>query len=48
MGSYLSKPVTTAHSQDLENHRLECGASSMQGWRESQEVNPKASDENFG
>lgn len=38
MGTYLSKPVTDKISQDMENDRILCGASSMQGWRESQEV----------
>lgn len=38
MGTYLSKPVTDKESHDTENEWLSCGSSSMQGWRESQEV----------
>ncbi|XP_050427996.1 probable protein phosphatase 2C 6 [Adelges cooleyi] len=37
MGTYLSKPKTDKESKDFENGVLACGASSMQGWRESQE-----------
>lgn len=37
MGAYLSKPVTDKVSEDTENERMMCGASSMQGWREFQE-----------
>ncbi|XP_050522093.1 probable protein phosphatase 2C 6 [Daktulosphaira vitifoliae] len=37
MGTYLSKPKTDKESKDYENSSLICGASSMQGWRESQE-----------
>ncbi|KAB0795291.1 hypothetical protein PPYR_12130 [Photinus pyralis] len=37
MGSYLAKPITEKISTDEENHRLKIGASSMQGWRVSQE-----------
>lgn len=38
MGSYLSEPVTEKVSSDDSNDKLICGASSMQGWRASQEV----------
>ncbi|KAF5283184.1 hypothetical protein FQR65_LT02696 [Abscondita terminalis] len=37
MGSYLSEPITEKISSDEENDKLLCGASSMQGWRISQE-----------
>ncbi|KAF7273897.1 putative protein phosphatase CG10417 [Rhynchophorus ferrugineus] len=37
MGSYLSEPITKKNSVDEENDKLIYGASSMQGWRESQE-----------
>ncbi|RZC32041.1 protein phosphatase 2C 21 [Asbolus verrucosus] len=37
MGSYLSEPVTEKESTDESNDKLICGASSMQGWRVSQE-----------
>lgn len=37
MGSYLAKPITEKISTDEENHRLKIGASSMQGWRVTQE-----------
>ncbi|KAJ8912919.1 hypothetical protein NQ315_017249 [Exocentrus adspersus] len=37
MGSYLSTPVTKKFSSDEESDKLKCGASSMQGWRVSQE-----------
>lgn len=37
MGSYLSEPITEKISVDEENDKLAYGASSMQGWRESQE-----------
>ncbi|CAH1154102.1 unnamed protein product [Phaedon cochleariae] len=37
MGSYLSEPVTEKVSSDETDNRLNCGASSMQGWRVSQE-----------
>ncbi|KAJ8967533.1 hypothetical protein NQ314_002848 [Rhamnusium bicolor] len=37
MGSYLSEPVTEKLSNDEVNDKLKCGASSMQGWRVSQE-----------
>lgn len=37
--SYLDKPVTDKESFDNSNEKLVCGASSMQGWRLSQEVN---------
>lgn len=39
MGAYLSEPVTEKVSSDEANDKLECGASSMQGWRVNQEVN---------
>ncbi|CAG9783837.1 unnamed protein product [Diatraea saccharalis] len=37
MGAYLSEPVTEKVSNDEKNDILECGASSMQGWRVNQE-----------
>lgn len=37
MGAYLSEPVTEKVSNDEANNKLECGASSMQGWRVNQE-----------
>ncbi|XP_060527784.1 probable protein phosphatase CG10417 [Cylas formicarius] len=37
MGSYLSEPVTEKVSSDDSNNILVCGASSMQGWRITQE-----------
>ncbi|XP_014370238.2 probable protein phosphatase CG10417 isoform X2 [Papilio machaon] len=37
MGAYLSEPVTEKMSSDESNGKLECGASSMQGWRVNQE-----------
>ncbi|XP_056638931.1 probable protein phosphatase CG10417 [Diorhabda sublineata] len=37
MGSYLSEPVTEKISTDEANDKLNCGASSMQGWRVTQE-----------
>ncbi|KAJ0180603.1 hypothetical protein K1T71_004007 [Dendrolimus kikuchii] len=37
MGAYLSEPVTEKVSSDEGNDKLECGASSMQGWRANQE-----------
>lgn len=38
MGAYLSEPVTEKVSSDEAYDKLECGASSMQGWRANQEV----------
>ena len=38
MGAYLSEPVLEKHSTDEESLHLSYGASSMQGWRVSQEV----------
>lgn len=38
MGSYLSEPITEKSSVDETSDKLNCGASSMQGWRVSQEV----------
>lgn len=38
MGGYLSEPIKTKDSSDFDGERLICGASSMQGWRSSQEV----------
>lgn len=38
MGSYLSQPVTDKISVDELNDKLRYGASSMQGWRITQEV----------
>ncbi|CAB3242376.1 unnamed protein product [Arctia plantaginis] len=37
MGAYLSEPVTEKVSSDEANSKLDCGASSMQGWRVNQE-----------
>ncbi|XP_023948382.1 uncharacterized protein LOC112053240 [Bicyclus anynana] len=37
MGAYLSEPVTEKMSSDEVNEKLECGSSSMQGWRVNQE-----------
>jgi len=37
MGAYLSEPVLEKHSEDEISEFLSCGASSMQGWRVSQE-----------
>ncbi|XP_072943734.1 protein phosphatase 1G isoform X2 [Epargyreus clarus] len=37
MGAYLSEPVTEKLSSDESSAKLECGASSMQGWRVNQE-----------
>lgn len=38
MGAYLSEPKTTKDSSDSDGGSVSCGASSMQGWRISQEV----------
>lgn len=38
-GAYSSQPVTDCESVDNESHRIKYGASSMQGWRRTQEVN---------
>ena len=38
MGAYLSEPLTTKNSEEFSNDYLASGASSMQGWRVSQEV----------
>lgn len=38
MGAYLTKPKTEKISSDESNDYLICGASAMQGWRQSQEV----------
>lgn len=38
MGAYLSQPKTEKESTDESNNYLSVGASSMQGWRNSQEV----------
>ena len=43
MGAYLSEPVLEKHSTDEENAVLSYGASSMQGWRVSQEVSSEQS-----
>lgn len=39
MGAYLSEPITDKISSDNDSERVRYGASSMQGWRVSQEVN---------
>ena len=46
MGAYLSEPVLEKHSSDEENVKLSYGASSMQGWRVSQEVSGMSGDIN--
>lgn len=38
MGAYLSTPCTEKDSSDEKTELLNCGASSMQGWRINQEV----------
>jgi hypothetical protein len=38
MGAYLSKPNCEKLSEDFDGEFLRFGASSMQGWRISQEV----------
>lgn len=38
MGAYLSEPITEKKSTEGENEEFSFGASSMQGWRISQEV----------
>lgn len=38
MGAYLSEPITKKESENGEGNGLIFGASSMQGWRVSQEV----------
>lgn len=38
LGAYLLHPVTDKHSSDEENGKIIYGVSSMQGWRETQEV----------
>lgn len=38
MGAYLSQPITDKFSSDESNDIIICGASSMQGWRKTQEV----------
>lgn len=38
LGAYLYHPVTDKHSHDEENNKMIYGVSSMQGWRETQEV----------
>lgn len=38
MGAYLSEPKTDKVSTDESNDILTVGASSMQGWRNNQEV----------
>lgn len=40
MGGYLSEPIKDKESSDFDGDRLICGASSMQGWRATQEVSP--------
>lgn len=42
MGAYLSHPIIEKLSSDEKDDRLKCGASSMQGWRVSQEVSTVA------
>lgn len=37
--AYLKEPITDKISTDDDGERLRYGASSMQGWRVSQEVN---------
>ena len=38
MGAYLSSPITENISDDNSTEKYSYGASSMQGWRVSQEV----------
>jgi hypothetical protein len=38
MGAYLSEPNLTKSSADSDNEKISYGASSMQGWRITQEV----------
>lgn len=38
LGAYLSHPITEKHSSNEENSKMIYGVSSMQGWRETQEV----------
>ncbi len=38
MGAYRSQPERSTESEDARSERLTFGASSMQGWRVSQEV----------
>lgn len=38
MGAYLSTPRTEKDSSDEKTDDMECGSSSMQGWRINQEV----------
>lgn len=38
MGAYLSSPICDKDTHEGANHRLAFAASSMQGWRMSQEV----------
>lgn len=40
MGAYLAQPEKKKDSADESNELLDCGSSSMQGWRTSQEVSP--------
>ena len=40
MGSFLDKPITDKHVDDVEGNGLRCGASEMQGWRVTMEVCP--------
>ena len=47
MGAYLSQPQVDKTSEDEANAKYAFGASSMQGWRVSQEVRTK-SFENVG
>lgn len=39
MKKYLEEANTEKTSYDLENDKMACGISSMQGWRARQEVN---------
>ena len=41
MGAYLSEPNLEKVSEDGDSGKLSFGASSMQGWRLAQEVNPR-------
>lgn len=42
MGAYLSEPITKKESSDEVGKNVAYGASSMQGWRISQEVSGKS------
>ncbi len=47
MGAYLSKPIRDKESCDESLEQLTYGASSMQGWRGTQEVAIFEAEKNF-